>query len=403
MTHFRNCTTSDVAPAWMCTQGQVHLYLYDGNRSSDIACSGCDSTEASFATDPVAEGSSYDVFLESSRFWIQRVLVPIVTFIGVIGNSLTIVIMTRRRMRSSTNNYLAALATVDTLYLLGGFTLSLKHYEVIQRKCLSVYLRCFPILILLTDTCSNSSVWLTATFTVERYIAVCHPIKSRVLCTESRAKKAIMGVLLFCFALALPTPFEYALVEEQDPVTNVTRVSLNYSEFGRNEMYKKTYYWTTVVVFTLVPFCLLAVFNALLVRSVHISRKQRSRMILRTDPSRDSQESKITIMLIAVVILFFFCQLPTAITLLYTSIGNLQEGSEQEKLVFILGNVFNFLMSLNAAGNFVLYCLLSQKYRRTLLQVLCPIGALVRLQSLSQCTGTSIIQSEDRTTVSIRT
>ncbi|KAL1434250.1 hypothetical protein MTO96_011888 [Rhipicephalus appendiculatus] len=291
----------------------------------------------------------------------------------------------------------------DTLYLLGGFTLSLKHYEFIQQNCLSVYLRCFPILILLTDTCSNTSVWLTATFTVERYIAVCHPIRSKVLCTESRARKAVMGVVLFCFALALPTPFEYAVVEEHDPVTNATTVSLSYSEFGRNEVYKKTYYWMTVVVFTLVPFCLLAVFNAFLVRSVHISRKQRSRMILRTDPSRDNQETKITVMLIAVVILFFVCQLPTAITLLYTSIANPEEGSEQEKLVFILGNVFNFLMSLNAAGNFVLYCLLSQKYRRTLLQVLCPFGPLERLQSLSQCTGTGISQTEGHSAASVRT
>ncbi|XP_037503911.2 FMRFamide receptor-like [Rhipicephalus sanguineus] len=391
-----------MASAWMCTQGQVHLYPADGNPSSDLACTGCDSTEASFLPDPVAEGSSYDALLESSRFWIQRVLVPIVTFIGVIGNAVTIVIMTRMRMRSSTNNYLAALAIVDMLYLLGGFALSLKHYEFIIEKGLSVYLRCFPVLVLLADTCSNSSVWLTATFTVERYIAVCHPIRSKVLCTESRARKAVVGVVIFCFALALPTPFEYALFTEHDPVTNTTIVSLSYSELGRNEVYKKTYYWLTVVVFTLVPFCLLAVFNAFLVRSVHISRKQRSRMILGTDSSRDSPETKITVMLIAVVILFFVCQLPTAITLLYSSIANPEEGSQQEKLIFILGNVFNFLMSLNAAGNFVLYCLLSQKYRRTFLQIFCPFGPLVRLQSVLQYTGTGRNQSEDHATASIR-
>lgn len=30
-------------------------------------------------------------------------------------------------------------------------------------------------------------------FTLERYISVCHPLRGQVLCTESRAKKVITG------------------------------------------------------------------------------------------------------------------------------------------------------------------------------------------------------------------
>jgi hypothetical protein len=44
-----------------------------------------------------------EVFRDNSRFWVQRVLVPIVVIIGVMGNLITIYILTRRPMRSSTN------------------------------------------------------------------------------------------------------------------------------------------------------------------------------------------------------------------------------------------------------------------------------------------------------------
>lgn len=44
-----------------------------------------------------------EAFRDTSRFWVQRVLVPLVVIIGVMGNAVTIYILTRRPMRSSTN------------------------------------------------------------------------------------------------------------------------------------------------------------------------------------------------------------------------------------------------------------------------------------------------------------
>lgn len=398
-----NCTIGGIAnvPSWLCgSDPPAYIYPIPTNDSSDVPYSIDDASD--FASSPVGwnNGTSsaptpespYSQLLDSSRFWIQRVLVPMITIVGVVGNTVTIVIMTRRRMRSSTNSYLAALAICDMLYLLCIFALSLKHYQFIQEQGLLIYYRCFPLIVMLADACSNTSVWLTATFTMERYIAVCHPIRGKVLCTESRARKAILAVFIFCFSFTLPTTFEYSVTEKYDPVTNVTKPSLGASELGKNQLYKKIFYWLTVVLFTVIPFLLLAIFNAFLVRSVHISRKQRSRMTQRTDSSRDNQENKITVMLIAVVILFFVCQLPTAVALLYTSIRSPEPDTDEERLMLTLGNIFNFLMTINAAGNFILYCLLSQKYRRTFLQIFCPCAKsrFVRLQSVYQYTGAAV-------------
>ncbi|XP_013793704.1 FMRFamide receptor-like [Limulus polyphemus] len=306
-------------------------------------------------------------FRDLSRFWIQRVLVPIISFVGVVGNLVTIVILTRRQMSSSTNNYLAGLAIFDMLYLLCIFILSIAHYPGLTDPHHINYWRLWPYALLLTDASSNTSVWLTVSFTVERYIAVCHPIKGKVYCTESRAKKVVIIVAFICCCLTLPTLFEWTVIEVIDPLTNKTLVQPTFSEFGMNVLYKNIYYWLCVFLFVFIPLVLLTIFNSFLVRSIHASSAQRHTMTRRRD-TRDSsrQERKITVMLIAVVVLFMICQLPTAVLLVYTTFH------PQNAITRGLGNIFNFLMAINAAGNFVLYCLLSQKYRRTFLHIFCP-------------------------------
>ncbi|XP_013790874.1 FMRFamide receptor-like [Limulus polyphemus] len=327
-------------------------------------------------TETVDSELTYLRFRNLSRFWIQRVFVPIISFVGVVGNLLTIAIMTRRHMRSSTNNYLTGLAISDMLYLVCILILSIAHYSGMTDFHHINYWRLWPYTLLLTDACSNTSVWLTVTFTIERYIAVCHPIKGKVYCTESRAKKVVITVALICCCLTLPTPFEWTVIEVTEPLTNKTTVQPTFSELGMNILYRNVYYWLCVSLFVFIPLILLTVFNFFLIRSVRASKIQRNTMTRRRNNRNYSrQESKITIMLIAVVVLFTVCQLPTAVLLVYTTFH------PQIPMTRGLGNIFNFLMAINSAGNFILYCVLSQQYRRTFSQIFFPClkTRLVRL------------------------
>ncbi|RXG73477.1 hypothetical protein Avbf_09925, partial [Armadillidium vulgare] len=81
------------------------------------------------------------------------------------------------------------------------------------------------------------------------------------------------------------------------------------------------FYWFTAVTFIVLPLILLAAFNTFLILAVKRSRKQRTVMtgLQRDNQSHSTQENKITVMLIAVVLLALVCQLPTAAMLIYTS------------------------------------------------------------------------------------
>ncbi|KAK8742479.1 hypothetical protein OTU49_001905 [Cherax quadricarinatus] len=318
--------------------------------------------------------SGYKTFLAGSRYVVQRVLVPVVLIVGVVGNAVTIVVLTRRQMRSSTNNYLTALAISDLLYLVFIFSLSIRHHPGMSRPHHWFYWHYSRYALWLTDASSSTSIWLTVTFTIERYIAVCHPIKGKVFCTESRAKRVIVAVFILCFTLTATTPHEWVINEVTDAVTGQPRLAMDYSFLGSHSTYKKVFYWFTAVVFILLPLVLLAVFNSFLIHVVRQSRTQRRTMTnqrVERDTHSQSQEYKITVMLIAVVLLALLCQLPVAILLLYQSFYVSKPNSIAFYIELGLGNIFNLLSAINAACNFVLYCAMSDKYRRTFLRTFC--------------------------------
>lgn len=74
-------------------------------------------------------------------------------------------------------------------------------------------------------------MWLTVSFTIERYIAVCHPMKGKLLCTENRAKTIIAIVSVLCVISAVSTAFEHQLAIKTDCVLRCS----NSTETG-NEM-----------------------------------------------------------------------------------------------------------------------------------------------------------------------
>lgn len=105
-----------------------HYAIKNSNSYDENSTNGSSGTSYSSRNFNEREYEPYHKFMVGSRHWVQRVFVPVVLLIGFLGNSVTILVLSRPRMRSSTNTYLTALATSDLLYLLSVFSLSLQHH-----------------------------------------------------------------------------------------------------------------------------------------------------------------------------------------------------------------------------------------------------------------------------------
>ncbi|XP_069106982.1 FMRFamide receptor-like [Argopecten irradians] len=313
--------------------------------------------------------------LRVTRLIVQNILVPLVVALGLSGNILSIIVLTHRSMRTSTNCYLATLAIFDTLYLLMSFSLSFKHYGDIGD--FRVYKYWFPVARVLTDICGNVSVCLTVTFTVERYIAVCLPMRGHVICTPERAR--IIAVLVVMFALASTSPefFEWEVSEKT--INNVTTVKVTATEFGESNSYRVGYYWYLVVMFTFIPLLCIWTFNSILIYTVWKATMLRRRMTHvvsnRTHGERQQgEQQRITLMLISVGIVFIVCQIPSAFLIIYNAYlehADIIPTKSEINSMRIAGNVTNLLLLLNAAINFMLYSVMSTKFRRVFLRVVC--------------------------------
>ncbi|KAK2149633.1 hypothetical protein LSH36_443g02012 [Paralvinella palmiformis] len=338
--------------------------------------------------------------LELTRFVVMRLLVPLVLAVGVTGNVMNIAVLTRRWMRSSTNYYLTILAVYDVLYLIFVFTLIVKHYvDVTGLKWYNYYKYHFGIPA--TNTCSNTAVWLTLTFTVERYIGVCHPMKGKALCTPQRAKYVILVVCTASAILTIPDFFAKRVRSEvvATPDGNLTLYRGARTDLANMASFSVGYNYLIQVLFTFMPLILLLVFNSLLIRAVMLASRQRHAManmnVVRSErQERHSRDQhRITVMLITVVIVFLICQSPQAIQNIllayYSHKGAITPVNT--RLFTITANVFNLFVIINASVNFILYSAFSTKFRRTFSRLFC--------RCLKQQRGPDILFSEAATAV----
>ncbi|XP_066538394.1 thyrotropin-releasing hormone receptor [Hoplias malabaricus] len=318
---------------------------------------------------------------------VSVMLVLLVCGVGIVGNAMVIlVVLTTKHMRTPTNCYLVSLAVADLIVLTAAGLPNVT--DSVLGQWVYGYGGCLSITYLQYVGINASSCSITA-FTVERYIAICHPIRAQSLCTLSRAKKIIALVWtftgLYCVMWFCLADLEVRL--SSDGAANITVCAYKVSR----EQYLPIYF-TDFALFYVVPLLLATVLYGLIARILFLNPlpsdpKDNAKTWRKSSCSGSCSGSgnakhsaknsfsttatsrrQVTKMLAVVVVLFALLWMPYRTLVVVNSFLK----NSYDDAWFIL--FCRLCIYLNSAINPVIYNAMSQKFRAAF-RKLCHCGS----------------------------
>ncbi|KAM5298304.1 neuromedin-U receptor 2-like [Ctenodactylus gundi] len=303
----------------------------------------------------------------SHLFLPMSVVYTLIFVVGVVGNLLVcLVILRHRSMRTPTSYYLLSLAVADLLTLLLGMPLEL--YEMWRN---------YPFLLgpvgcyfktALFETVCFASILSVATVSVERYVAVLHPLRAKRESTRHRALRVLGVVWGLAFVFSLPNTSIHGIKLHYFPNGSSVPGSATCTVITPIWIYNLIIQVTSFLFYVL-PMTLISVLYCLmglrLKKDGSLEADEVTANIHR--PSRKS----VTKMLFVLVLVFAICWTPFHIDRLFFSF--VEKWTEPLAAIFnIIHVVSGVFFYLSSAVNPIIYNLLSRRFRTAFRRVISP-------------------------------
>uniref|UniRef100_A0A6J0V9G0 Probable G-protein coupled receptor 142 n=1 Tax=Pogona vitticeps TaxID=103695 RepID=A0A6J0V9G0_9SAUR len=259
--------------------------------------------------------------------------------VGLPVNILTAIALSRLAARTQKSSYwyLLALTASDILtqifVVFAGFIL---QSAILDRQVPGAFAHTINVL---QFAANHASIWMTVLLTVDRYVAICHPLQYRAVSYPERTQK-IIGVM-FAVSLATGIPFYWWLDAWHDvyPPTTMDKILK----------------WLHCFIIYFIPSGIFLVTN-----SVIICKLKRS-----GGPNR--RLSKTTAILLAITTVFIILWAPRTFVMIYHLY---MISAKQDWRVHLALDVANMVAMLNTSLNFFLYCFVSKTFQLTVQEVL---------------------------------
>ncbi|XP_050360746.1 neuromedin-U receptor 1-like isoform X2 [Nymphalis io] len=334
----------------------------DSNMSLEIITNFTTTTES---PNNGANQTEFDLWAVQMVSSIYLYYTPLLVFLGVIGNLVSIYVFYISKLRlQSTSQYLSALALSDTVFLL-----QLTPPWLSAAQITGIFHRggfCQVFVYISYVSCCLSA-WLEVSFTLERFVAVIYPLRRNAVCTVARARYVIVTIVLASLILNIPV-LRFAVPSHND--CNIDREYLDHA--ARFNLVD------TIVSFT-IPLAGIVILNSWIMFGVWRLERTRRRLMKAERPrgrrrarctrllACQRAQQRVTRMLLIVSSVFVILNLPayTFRVLAYAYDLNTDEIGGRWTALQQLSVMF---FHTNFAINFMLYCLTGQNFRRALVQ-----------------------------------
>lgn len=235
---------------------------------------------------------------------------PFVLATGIIGNILSLVVFMSKNMRKlSASTYLAALSISDICALffyvfVDWLRRGLPH---LPGRLEATFLEGHGLCQLQTYLSYISrfvSAWIIVTFTVERYIGVCHPLKRKDICGSRSSQKVIASVIAIALVLMAYKPALTGRYENSMEHQTVARCSRNPNLLLLSFILDSIF----AMSITFVPFLLISILNFFIIRRLYFRNRRYLKKNIVTDESIIRME--FTVILLVVSFVFVVLNLP---------------------------------------------------------------------------------------------
>ena len=356
-----------------------------------------------------------DEFLENFALCIENYVNLSVEVIGVVLNSITIIVLSTSTMRNNFfNRLLICLAVFDNLYLFCEISeiFRLQYYTFIQQKMFVTFV--YPV----RSVVLCSSIYMTVALTLERYQAITSPVQYRARGATDmniRLLYYVMPVLTFCVIYYIPKIYDLK-VDEITVCTNHTttttfmeRLAINDTDIHQknctaqyplipsklrmDHYYVLWYLNISNLVFTaIIPLSILMYLNYRIYSSLNqFIQRQPSTNTAHPTSSRGrvkTSDVKKTFILFSIVVIFVVCHSLRIVLNIDEFLNLTRFKEEQEKgcegvkfWAQIAFSLSQLLLLLNSSANFFIYVFFDQEFQQNL-QTACMFWKKLHVQRL---------------------
>ena len=180
------------------------------NEDSDVSVTVCDPHYLPNATQENEKDFSQWDYSTRFEFVVHGILICVVGLMGLLGNLACIVTLSRPQMKNSINTILLGLVSCDCILIVTSlilFSLTVFHHTgwaPFTFYYLHMYPLAVPFIYPVAIIAQTGSAYLTMAVTIERYMAVCWPLKARFICTIGKAKLSLACVAAFAILYNIP-------------------------------------------------------------------------------------------------------------------------------------------------------------------------------------------------------